>query len=480
MSKDARVLARLEREQRKRGFSADLLCFDRQLAFVEDQARFKVAVCSRRAGKTVACAILLLGRALAHARTNHLYVTLSRINAKRIVWRQLLDLNRQHALGGVPNETELTILFPNGSVVYLSGAKDSGEVEKFRGLSIKTVVIDEAQSFRPYLKTLIDDVLVPCLWDVQGELVLIGTPGPVKAGTFWEAYSGKSWSAHHWTIIDNPHILRLSGKTPEVILEEERARRGIGEEDPTYQRESLGRWVNDFQSLVFHYDSQRNGFAHLPDGVDDSRRSLQLSRYVLGVDVGHDDADAIAALGWSEASPDLYLCEEHVQTKASVSDLADAIGRFRDKYSPERIVMDFGGLGKKMSVDIRQRWGIPVEPAEKSEKLRHIELLNDALRTGRFRARTESRFAQDCVLVQWDQDARAKGTLRVSDAYHSDITDAVLYAYRAAQHYQYEPAKPKPTAIERVDLWEQEQLEAVERRAGMSWMDQDAEKMGFG
>ncbi|MDQ3023242.1 MAG: hypothetical protein M3R04_02475, partial [bacterium] len=75
------------------------MCFDKQLAFVRDTSRFRVAVCSRRAGKTVACAVTLIERAVQFPGTNHLYITLSRINAKRIVWRQLLDLNRGHALG---------------------------------------------------------------------------------------------------------------------------------------------------------------------------------------------------------------------------------------------------------------------------------------------------------------------------------------------------------------------------------------------
>ena len=466
-----RYVAALERSQRKRNFSAESLCFDKQLAFVRDGSRFRVAVCSRRAGKTVACAVTLIERAMRFANTNHLYITLSRINAKRIVWRQLLDLNRDHTLGGVPNETELHIRFPNGSVVYLSGAKDSGEVEKFRGLSLKTVVVDEAQSFRPYLKTLIDDVLVPCLWDVQGELVLIGTPGPVKVGVFWDAYSGKSWSAHHWTIYDNPHIERLSGKTPEAILAEERTRRGITEEDPTYQRESLGQWVNDFKSLVFCYDPAVNG------GCQDQ----VCTRFVLGVDIGHDDADAIAVLGWSPQSPRLYLVEEYVETHQGVTSLTEAVGRLYRKYNPERVVMDFGGLGKKMSVDIRQRYSLPVEAAEKSQKFAHIELLNDALRTGKFLASPTSKFAEDCMLVQWDADARAKGVLKVADAYHSDICDAVLYAYRAASHYLFEPEvnKGKATAQDQVDLWEAREVERLERAQSMDWIDNDAEAMGF-
>jgi len=40
------------------------------------------------------------------------------------------------------------------------------------------------------------------------------------------------------------------------------------------------------------------------------------------------------------------------------------------------------------------------------------------------------------------QDARAKGTRKVADDYHSDITDAVLYMYRACRAFM----EPEPEA----------------------------------
>ena len=420
------LLRELEQRSRRRGLRAEHLCFDRQLAFVRDSARFRVAVCSRRAGKTVACAILLLERAIASPRTNHVYITLSRLNAKRIIWRELIDLASRFDLGCVANETELELRLPNGSKVYLSGAKDAGEVEKFRGLSLSTVVIDEGQSFRSHLRQLIDDVIVPCLWDVQGHLVLIGTPGAVLAGPFYDAWTAASWSKHSWTIADNPWILRKSGKTPDEILAEERARRGITEEDPTYQRESLGRWVRDEQSLVLRYDAGRNGYLSIPDGQWE---------YVIGIDLGTDDADAIAVLGWRAGCKDLYLIEEHVQSGQSITDLMEQVTRLRARYQPRRMVADTGGLGKKVVLEMRKRWGVSVDPADKTRKLEHLALLNDDLRTGRFRARAESRFAQDSQLITWDPDHRGA---KISDSYHSDIADAVLYAHRAAAHYMEE------------------------------------------
>ena len=425
------LLRELEARSKRRGLKAESLCFDRQLAFVRDSARFRVAVCSRRAGKTVACAILLLERAMAKPRSNHVYITLSRLNAKRIIWRELLDLASSFDLGVVANETELELRFPNGSIVYLSGAKDASEVEKFRGLSLGTVVIDEGQSFRAHLRQLIDDVVVPCLWDTQGVLALIGTPGAVLAGPFYDAWTAASWSKHQWTIVDNPWILRKSGKTPEVILAEERLRRGITEEDPTYQRESLGRWVRDEQALVLRYDAARNGYMSIPDG--------QWS-YVIGIDLGTDDADAIAVLGWRAGERDLYLIEEHVKSGQSITELMDHVTRLRSRYQPRRMVADTGGLGKKVVLEMRKRWGVAVDAADKQRKLEHIALLNDDLRSGRFRARADSRFAQDSQLITWDPDHRG---VKIGESYHSDIADAVLYAHRAAAHYMEEPAEQR-------------------------------------
>ena len=445
-------VAYLEKRQR---FGARSLCFDKQLSFIEDKTRFKTAACSRKAGKTFSCAVYLLETALRFPRTNVVYITLSRGNAKRIIWKLLLDMNRSHHLDAHTDETELAMDFPNGSTIYLTGAKDKVEVEKFRGLSLKLVIIDESQSFRPYLKDLVDDALMPCLWDVQGTLCLIGTPGCSRAGTFFESCVSKEWSHHHWTILDNPWIEKISGKKPEVILEEERRRRGITEDDPTYQRECLGRWVEDKSSLVFKFDSAKNVYDVLPqtDAWD----------YVVGVDIGHEDADAVAVLGWTSESRSLYLCEEHVRTKQTISELGEMVKRVVEKYEPHAVVVDTGGLGKKIAEELKDRWGIYLEPAEKTRKLEHIELLNDALRTGALLVKAESRFAQDAMLVEWTERG-----FKVSETYHSDITDAVLYAFRACKHYTTEIAVKTESEM---DLWEQKELAKFEAQKTLEWWE---------
>jgi hypothetical protein len=114
-----------------------------------------------------------------------------------------------------------------------------------------------------------------------------------------------------------------------------------------------------------------------------------------------------------------------------------------DKYQPLAVVADTGGLGKKIADEVTQRTGVPIEAAEKERKLEHIELLNDAMRTSRFFAPANSRFADDCMRVEWDRSRPEKP--KISERFHSDIADAVLYAWRKALAWTFvEPKAPAP------------------------------------
>jgi phage terminase large subunit len=151
-----------------RPFRLEDFLFDKQLKFVQDPHEFKVAVCSRRSGKTIACAADLIDTAINNPEVVCLYITLSRNNAKKLIWPEIQKINRVHHLGGEEDNTELAMKFSNGSIIYLSGAKDESEIEKFRGLALKKVYVDECQSFREYIRNLIDDVISPALLDHSG------------------------------------------------------------------------------------------------------------------------------------------------------------------------------------------------------------------------------------------------------------------------------------------------------------------------
>lgn len=429
-------------------------CFDKQLAFLRDNSPFITGVTSRRAGKTTACAWDLLHTAVSTHGVICLYITLARINASRIVWPILKQINREFNLGGEANETTLSIGFPNGSIIYCSGAKDARAVEKFLGMPLKLVYIDEAQSFPNYLDDLINRVIAPALLDHAGALKIIGTPGPVPIGTFWDLANSPQWKHYSWTFFDNPWISEKSGKTHEELLQRELTRKGVKREDPTIQREFFGRWVFDADSLVFKYDTQRNSYSELPKDK---------FSYILGVDIGYEDSDALAVLGYSSVSKETYLVDESVTAKQGITELVRQIEKFREKYDFYKIVMDFGGLGKKIAEEISRRYSIPVQPAEKTRKQENIELFNDVLRTGLFKARKDSRFAQDCMLVEWDNDRSTPEKRTISDRYHSDICDAVLYAWR--ESYAFASQAPRQAPKIYTPEWFKEEAERMEKEA---------------
>jgi hypothetical protein len=474
--KQNRILAEIAKraEEAKKAalapqFSIEEFCFPEQIAFIRDPAQFKTGCTSRRSGKTTSCAADLIDCLKGPERHNYLYITLTRGTAKRIIWRELLEINKNFQLGFMPDNGELTLANPKtGSILYLSGAKDASEIEKFRGMSFKKVYIDECQSFRSYIRELIDDIIVPCLWDVAGSLSLIGTPGPVPAGFFYDACHGTGWSNHKWTILNNPFIEKKSGKTVEATLAEERKRKGITVSDPTYQREALGLWVQDSNSLVFKFDKSINRF----NGVVPQGETI----YIFGIDIGFNDADAIAVLGYNYFTNKVYLVEESVKSKQDITSLVQDIERLRAKYNPVKMVMDAGALGKKIQEEIQKRHQVPLEAADKNRKYEFIELLNDDLRTGKFKAKENTRFEEDCYLVTWDYDNPEKPV--IADAYHSDITDAVLYAWRECNHFikqdEDQTVKNKNTN-EYMDQMEAKEAEAMERRLSGEDLDDNVD-----
>ena len=429
------LLEELKRRKSKQ-FVLSKYLFDKQLEFVTNPSPFKVAVTSRRSGKTVSCAADLIDTCLKHPDVVCLYITLSRAVAKRNIWPEIKRICKKFDIDASFNEADLSATFANDSIIYVSGANDKSEIEKFRGLAVKKVYIDECQSFPSFIEELIDDVLAPSLMDYAGTLALIGTPGPVPAGYFYDTFVKENdYTKYKWTYFDNPHISRKSGMSHKALLKRELKRRGVSESDPKVRREWFGEWVLDLNSLVFKYDSNNNSYDSLP----------VLDNFIIGVDIGYEDADALAVIGWNDKDKITYLVEERITRHQGLTELVAQIEELRKRYDCSKIVMDTAGLGKKIAEEITRRYKITIIPAEKPRKLEYIELLNDAMATGVFKAQPNSKFAQDCFKVEWDFDRSTPDKRKIATNYHSDICDAVLYAFRESYAYTHDAlAKPAP------------------------------------
>ncbi len=403
--------------------------FKQQNLFVVDGSRYIAACCTRRAGKSSALALKFLMTMERHPKSQSLYLSLTQESARQIMWGILQEMDDRYKLNLKFGESSLTVTHPNGAKLRLMGADLSNFIRRLRGRKFAGVAIDEAQEFSDHIRELIDDILTPSIADYSdGWLAVTGTPGAVPHGLFFEITQENQggYSNHKWSILDNPYM-------PDAykFIEDLKARRNWADDNPTLRREWRGEWVLDVNSLWVQYNEKINHYDILP--------TEHKWAYVMGVDLGYNDADAIAVLAWSETSPTTYLVEEIIKQKQGISSLIAQIESVQKKYNAYKIVLDEGGLGKKIAEDLRQRFGCPIEPADKAHKQSNVEFLNDSMRLGKFKAHSASRFAKDSYLVQIDWDKSTPNRIIVKKKPHSDIIDAVLYAFRESYSYSHRP-----------------------------------------
>lgn len=443
----------------KRKFDIEEFLFKEQLEFVKDPNKYAVACCSVRSGKTTACAADLIDTALRMNGVTCLYITLARSSGERIVWPELLKINREYGLNAEINISKLSIKFPNGSTIYLFGANDDAQIEIIRGLSnVALAYIDEAQAFRELIRDLVDNIVSKRLYDTNGRCRMIGTPGPLLTGYFYEACEGtnkEGWSQHSWTMHVNPWLLKKSGKTPDELIAQDCARRGVSIDDPSIQRECFGRWKLDPNALLLNYDPQINHYEELPAGE---------YIYILGIDLGHSDADSLSLLAFTKHSPITYLVEELVTPNQLTDDLAKQIKQITSGKRVRDMVADTGGLGKKIVEDLKDRYSLMIEPADKMGKIANYRFLNNALKTGNFKAKRSSRFAQDCSILERDDDKSTPDRIVVKG--HSDAVDSCLYAFKLSPAYNFTPVieKPKPGTPEYLKDQEDQHIKAIQER----------------
>ena len=369
-----------------------------------------------------------------HPKSQCIYLGLTLESAREILWPVLHEINDKFQLNCTFTESKLIMKHPNGATLKLFGADMKNFIKRLKGRKYPGVGIDEAQDFGTHLQSLIDDVLTPSIADYpDGWLALTGTPGPVPAGYFFDVTQNRrfGYSHHEWTTMENPYM-----PDPGAFLADIKAKREWQEDNPTLLREYKNKWVLDVQSLWIRYNESTNHFNALP--------SDHKFNYILGVDIGFNDADAIAVVAWSETTPVTYLVEEKITAKQGLTALVAQIDALQKKYNAYKIVLDEGGLGKKLAEDIRQRFGCPLVAADKPGKQNNVEFLNDAMRLGKFMAHKDSRFAKDSYLVQIDWEKSTSKSIVIKKKPHSDIIDAVLYAFKESYSYTYTKPSDKP------------------------------------
>ncbi len=417
--------------------------FPFQRNFIEDPSRFKAACCTRRSGKSYGIGLYLFKEAIENPGVSVLYLALTRDSAKRIMWKDVLKkINNTFKLGSTFNETELSVKLPNGSVIYLLGANATNEEqEKLLGQKFKLVCIDEAGYFYKDLRHLIYAVLKPTVIDYEGTICMIGTPGNILKGLFFDATNGNEpgWSCHEWGASDNPHMAKKWKKEINDMLKAN----PLIADTPLFQQHYLGKWFVDTDALVYKFQADRNAIPALP---------YQTYTYVLGLDFGYRDATAFIIAAYSRHDANLYIVDAYRAKKMLISDIDAKLTYFRAKYPIAAMYCD--PASAQVAAELRQRHGHPLLSADKLDKQHFQALMNSDLIAGNIKV---VHYENTQPLIdEWQTLVLDPKTGKEHEKMDNHLSDACLYAWRHSRHYLATPA-PKKTSgrygEEYMDQW---------------------------
>lgn len=406
---------------------ADLLsgAFDKQLAAINDPAKLKCVFCTRRAAKSYTSGLYLFKEALETPKCNVLYIGLTRDSAKRIMWKDvLMEINEKHKLGASSNLSELTFTMPNGSKIYLIGADaDDSQKSKILGQKFKLAIVDEAASYTIDLRELVYGVLKPAVADYRGTICLTGTAGNLVKGLFYDVTNGiePGWSRHSWSTFDNPY---MATQWQEEIADLKLANPHIIE-TALFRQMYLNEWVIDADKLVYKFKADRNYYTELPVKV-------KLYHFILGIDLGYNDDTAFTVSAWHPEDPNLYFRTVYKKPHMDLTDVANKVRELERVYKFDVEVVD--GSNKQAVMELNNRHGLNLIPADKSEKTDFIEIFNADLIQGKIKVHvTDCKpLVDEWQTLIWDDKSLKR---REHPNCPNHLADSALYNWRYTYSY---------------------------------------------
>lgn len=435
--------------------------FPSQHGFIYSESELALACCTRRAGKSHACAVGLITKALETPSSECLYIGLTRLTAKNIMVPNIERLLKKFDIDYEFFKAELRFVFKNQSQIVLTGVGDSIRgIQKLLGVAYDLVVIDEAQSFPEHIKPLIYEVLMITVAERKGKIRMIGTPGMIASGFFFDVAHGheidSQWATYHWSWTEN--------ETVKVLIQEQIERMikasPLVAETPAFKRNYLGEWVADSDALVYKYAADKN--------LVDSEHVGDLplcDNFILGVDLGYIDATGFCVVGWGPHDPRVIVFESYKCSGLIPSDIIKVIQSYHDKYDNKiiRTVVDEGGLGKSIAEEWRRRYMVAVTPAKKTEKRLFIDTVNGLFIQGHIQIikETNGELLEELKNLVWLNSERK----HEHPACENHILDALCYSIRESLSYLFTPEVIRDPLKEQEEALLKAHISAVRDRA---------------
>lgn len=452
------LLADLDRLQNIRKFDWKNRAFDKQIDFISDPSRMKASFTTRRGAKSYCDGIYMIKEAEETPKCNVLYLGLTRLSAKAIIWKDVLkDINDKDNLDINFHETELTATTRNGSVIYVAGVDvDEQERKKLFGRKYKLVVIDEAALYSIDLRDLVYVTLRPALADQQGTVVLSGMASDLTVGLFYDITTGKEqgWSLHQWSAHDNPFMRKQWAEELEWIAKNQPEFM----KTPKFRQAYLNEWVVDKDALVYKYDEEING-------ADGLRLYSTPYRYVLGVDLGHSpDPSAFVVSAYHEEAKELNFVYAYKQLGMDVTDVANKVRQLEAIYNFDVKIID--NANKQAVAELNNRHNLNFIAAEKAGKNDFINLMNTDFIQGLIKVHPQAQeLAEEWKKHVWvTESGEIKLTPTKQRIEHpstpNHLADAGLYNWRWCYNYLFKRPEYVP-AFGTQEHWEPKHQEKL-------------------
>jgi hypothetical protein len=473
---------------------AKALCFDKQMAFIEDPSKRKALFCSRRAGKSTAIGIFLLMNALLYPKRTILYIASTKQSAERIIWRdviqpQLLKLKKLFGYSFTFNRNTRIITLQNGSHIYLTGIDNPKEADRLLGGKYHMAVIDEceiiSQDFDKIFRSL-EPALADYLNSGGGTIVLAGTPGDLMGEHYWfqvtktlpdgnpDPKRMTGWSVHSWHTPDNPY---MRSAYLAMVAEKQKTDANY-EQDPSWISQWKCQWILEKNAAVYKYTEAKNLLkTDLPRNIiiqDSLFRTDPKWTYLMGVDLGWHDETAFVIGAYSFHEPNFYIIESVSMDQIPYSEIAGMCCVFKDKYHLSRIVMDTAGAAKILAESLSGEYGLPVIAAQKKEKENHIGKMNSDFRSGRIQVipQLNNKLIDEWAKLEWNHKSLLKGKAEEGEKWRNHLADAALYCWRESLHeYASPPVEPKTKTMADILLEQAEKERAEQQEGSFAWRD---------
>lgn len=177
-----------------------------------DPSRFKVLAAGRRWGKTSLDRTALVHSAIERPNDSpenwHAYIAPDLMQARRVMWRALVESVPRTWIERDPNQTRMEIQLINGQILVCLGADNP---DSLRGMGFRRVILDEPADMK--LDAIWEPIILPALLTSNGDALINGTPKGFDA--FYAMYrrgmDGRAdWRSWQYTTRQAPHI------TPEM------------------------------------------------------------------------------------------------------------------------------------------------------------------------------------------------------------------------------------------------------------------------